>query len=448
MEIPDYVRFVLDRLRARGFSGFLVGGCVRDALMGKTPADYDIAVSCTPAETEACFADCRVIGTGLRHGTVTVVADGHNLELTTFREDGAYLDHRRPENVRFTRSLEADLSRRDFTVNAMAYSTRTGLVDPFGGEADLRAKRICCVGDPAARFREDALRILRCIRFSSVLGFAIDPATAAAARENRALLRTISAERVAEELKKLVCGADVRRVVLEETDILGAVLPELLPMRGFDQRNKHHVYDVLEHCAAACEAVPPEPVLRLAALLHDVGKPDCFFTDAEGVGHFYGHAERGAEITDGIGRRLRLDNESRERITLLVRRHDMRIDPEKRSVLRCLRRFGAEFFFQLLEIKRADTLAHAPGPKMDERLSRYAELEALARDAIAEEACFSLRSLAVNGRDLLDAGYAPGPALGQALETLLDAVTDGRVPNEKAALLAFLAAQGTAEDGT
>ena len=441
MQLPDYVNTALSRLESAGFEAYAVGGCVRDRLMGRAPTDYDVTTSALPQETAAVFAGERVVETGMKHGTVTVLLDGHPLEITTFRIDGAYSDARHPDAVTFTRSLRADLARRDFTVNAMAYSARTGLVDPFGGEADVRAKILRCVGDPAARFREDALRILRCVRFSSVLGFAIDPATAAAARASRALLRTISAERVAGELKKLVCGAGVRRVVLEETDILGAVLPEILPMRFFDQRNKHHVFDVLEHCAAACEAVPPEPVLRLAALLHDVGKPDCFFTDEDGVGHFYGHAERGAEITDAIGRRLRLDNESRERITLLVRRHDMRIDPEKRSVLRCLRRFGAEFFFQLLEIKRADTLAHAPGPKMDERLQRYAELKALARDAIAEEACFSLRSLAVNGRDLLDAGFAPGPAVGQALETLLDAVTDGRVPNEKAALLAFLAAE-------
>ena len=295
-----------------------------------------------------------------------------------------------------------------------------------------------CVGDPAARFREDALRILRLLRFSAVLGFTVDPATAAAARDNRALLARISAERAAAELKKLVCGPDVRRVLLEETDILGAVVPELLPMRGFDQRNKHHIYDVLAHCAAACETVPAEPVLRLAALLHDVGKPPCFFTDADGVGHFYGHAERGAEMTDAILRRLRFDNESRERITELVRRHDMRIEPTEKAVLRALRRFGAEFFFQLLEIKRADTLAHAPGPKLTERMERYAALEALARDAIAREACFSLKDLAVNGRDLIAAGWAPGPGLGEALERLLDAVTDGAVPNEKAALLAYL----------
>jgi tRNA nucleotidyltransferase (CCA-adding enzyme) len=415
-----------------------VGGCVRDALMGRTPGDYDVTTAALPEQTAAVFAGERRIEAGMKHGTVTVLLDGHPLEITTFRVDGAYSDARHPDAVTFTPSLTEDLARRDFTVNAMAWSPRTGLVDPFGGAADIEARCIRCVGDPAARFREDALRILRCVRFASVLGFTIDPATAAAAREQREALSRISAERVAEELRKLVCGPDMRRVVLTETDILGAVIPEILPMRGFDQRNKHHVYDVLEHCAAACEAVPAEPVLRLAALLHDVGKPPCFFTDADGVGHFYGHAERGAEMTDAILRRLRFDNASRERITALVRRHDMRIEPTEQAVLRALRRFGAEFFFQLLEIKRADTLAHAPGPKLTERMERYAALQALARDAIAREACFSLRDLAVDGNDLIAAGYAPGPALGAALDALLDAVTDGAVPNEKAALLGYL----------
>jgi len=438
MQLPDYVNTALRRLEEAGFAAYVVGGCVRDAVMGRTPGDYDVTTAALPEQTAAVFAGERLIETGMRHGTVTVLPDGHPLEITTFRVDGAYSDARHPDAVTFTPSLTEDLARRDFTVNAMAWSPRTGLVDPFGGAADIEARTIRCVGDPAARFREDALRILRCVRFASVLGFTIDPATAAAAREQREALSRISAERVAEELRKLVCGPDMRRVVLTETDILGAVIPEILPMRGFDQRNKHHVYDVLEHCAAACEAVPAEPVLRLAALLHDVGKPPCFFTDADGVGHFYGHAERGAEMTDAILRRLRFDNASRERITALVRRHDMRIEPTEQAVLRALRRFGAEFFFQLLEIKRADTLAHAPGPKLTERMERYAALQALARDAIAREACFSLRDLAVDGNDLIAAGYAPGPALGAALDALLDAVTDGAVPNEKAALLGYL----------
>lgn len=443
LSLPEPVNTALSRLEDAGFAAYVVGGCVRDALMGRTPGDYDITTDAAPEQTAAVFSGERVIETGLRHGTVTVLLRGQPLEITTFRVDGAYSDARHPDAVRFTLSLEEDLARRDFTVNAIAYSPRRGLIDPFGGAEDLRAGLLRCVGAPELRFREDALRILRCLRFSATLGFAIDPAAAAAAREERTLLGRVSAERVAEELKKLVCGPFVRRVVLTETDILGAVLPELLPMRGFDQRNKHHIYDILEHCAAACEAIAPEPVLRLAALLHDVGKPDCFFTDEAGVGHFYGHAERGAELADAILERLRFDRESREEIVALVRRHDLRIEPERRAVLRCLRRFGPDFFFRLLALKRADALAHASGPKTDERLARYDALEALARESLSEAACFSLRSLAVNGHDLLAAGLS-GPAVGQALDALLDAVIDGRVPNEKDALLAFLS---PAQDG-
>ena len=436
--LPPQVQSALRRLEDAGYEAYLVGGCVRDALMGRTPGDFDVTTSALPEETAAVFAGERVIETGLRHGTVTVLLDGQPLEITTFRIDGAYTDARHPDAVTFTRSLREDLARRDFTMNAVAWSEGTGYVDPFGGAEDIRSHVIRCVGDPETRFREDALRILRCLRFSAFLGFLPEARTIAAARASREALRGISAERVAEELKKLVCGPDVRRVVLTETDILGAVVPELLPMRGFDQRNKHHIYDVLEHCAAACEAVPPEPLLRLAALLHDVGKPDCFFTDDEGVGHFYGHARRGAELVDPLLRRLRFDTESREEITELVLRHDMRIEPTEKNVLRVFRRFGPEFFFRLLHIKRADALAHAPGPNLDERLERCEALEAIGRDLLAREACFSLRDLAVNGRDLLALGCAPGPALGQALNRLLDAVTDGAVPNEKNALLAFL----------
>ena len=443
MQLPAQVHSALSRLNAAGFAAYVVGGCVRDLLMGRTPGDYDITTAALPEETAAVFAGERVIETGLQHGTVTVLTDGMPLEITTFRVDGAYSDARHPDAVRFTRSLREDLARRDFTMNAIAWNPESGLADPFGGEADIRAHVIRCVGDPETRFREDALRILRCLRFSAVLGFSIDPATAAAAEANRGLLSRISAERVASDLKKLVCGADARRVILSETDILGTVLPELLPLRGFDQRNPNHCYDILEHCAAVCEAVPPEPAIRMAALLHDVGKPDCFFTDEEGVGHFYGHAGRGAEMVDPILRRLRFDNESRARITELVRRHDMRIEPTEKGVLRALRRFGPEFYFQLVQLKRADALAHAPGPNRDERAERAEALAALGTELLERQACFSLRDLAVDGRDLLAAGFSPGPAVGQALDRLLDAVTDGRVPNEKAALLAYLAEQKT-----
>ena len=438
LQLPPQVQSALSRLNSAGFEAYVVGGCVRDALMGRPPGDYDITTSARPEEIAAVFAGERVIGTGLKHGTVTVLSDGEPLEITTFRVDGDYSDARHPDSVAFTRSLRDDLARRDFTMNAVAWSPAAGLADPFGGAADIRAKRIRCVGDPGARFREDALRILRCLRFSAVLGFTVDPAAAAAAREHRELLRRISAERAAAELKKLVCGTDVRRVVLTETDVLGVVLPELLPLRGFDQRNPNHCYDILEHCAAVCEALPPEPVLRLAGLLHDIGKPDCFFIGEDGVGHFYGHSGRSAELVGPMLRRLRFDSESRERITELVRRHDMRIEPTEKGVLRALRRFGPDFYFQLVQLKRADALAHAPGPARTERAERADTLEQLGRTLMERRACFSLRDLAVSGRDLLAAGVSPGPAVGRALNALLDAVTDGLVPNEKAALLDYL----------
>ena len=292
--LPAQVNTALARLHDAGYEAYIVGGCVRDRIMGREPKDYDITTSALPEQTAAVFAGERIIETGMKHGTVTVLLDGEPLEITTFRIDGTYSDSRHPDAVTFTPSLREDLARRDFTMNAMAYSSETGLVDPFGGQADIAAKYIRCVGDPDLRFREDALRILRALRFSSVLGFPIEPETDGAARYLCLLLKKISAERVFSELKQLLCGPDVRRVLLDYAGVLGAVLPEILPMQGFDQRNPHHCYDILEHTAAAVEAMPPEPALRLAALLHDVGKPECFFTDEDGVGHFYGHPKAGA----------------------------------------------------------------------------------------------------------------------------------------------------------
>ena len=357
------------------------------------------------------------------------------LEITTFRVDGAYADGRHPDAVRFTPSLREDLARRDFTVNAMAYDPVTGLTDPFGGRADLEQTLLRCVGDPAQRFSEDALRILRALRFASTLNFSLEAETRRALLAGRDALRRISAERIRDELLKLLCGPAARRTVLDFPEVLGVVIPELLPMRGFDQRNEHHCYDVLTHCAAALEAVPPEPLLRLAALLHDVGKPGCFTLDEAGVGHFYGHGEAGAALADGICRRLRLPTAARERVVTLVRRHDMPIEATERGVRRALHRLTPEVFFQLLALKRADNLAQAPAFR--HRQAHYDRLEALARAQLEADACLSLKDLAVNGRDLLALGLPPGPDLGAALERMLAAVIDGTVPNEKAALLAW-----------
>ena len=435
MYLPEQVHTVIDRLCGAGHEAFAVGGCVRDALLGRTPGDYDVTTSARPEEIEAVFAREKLIETGLRHGTVTVLLGGMPIEVTTYRVDGEYADHRHPDCVRFTRDLTEDLARRDFTINALAFSPERGIIDPFGGREDLAAGRIRCVGRADARFREDALRILRALRFSSVLGFPLDGETARAALASRELLRAVSAERVYAELVKLLCGPNVREVVCRYVDILGVVIPELLPMKGFDQRNPHHVYDVLEHSAAACAAVPSEPVLRLAALLHDIGKPECFTLGEDGVGHFCGHAAISASRAEEILTRLKSDRATRERVVTLVREHDLIIPAQERAVKRALRRLGKEDFFALLALKRADNLAQSPA--YADRQRTYDALEELARCVLEEEACLSLRDLAVSGQDLIALGMEPGPALGAALAAMLDAVIDGEVPNGKDALLAW-----------
>ena len=434
MALPSGVADVLRRLRDAGHAAYAVGGCVRDCMMGLVPTDYDVATSATPEETLRVFSGERVIETGVKHGTVTVLADGAGVEVTTFRVDGAYSDTRRPDAVAFTLSLSADLARRDFTVNAMAWDEREGLVDLYGGAADIGGRVIRCVGDPDTRFREDALRILRALRFAAVLDFSIEAETAAALRRNAPLLEKISAERVNIELCKLLCGKNARAVLLDYGDVLGVPIPEILPMRGFDQHNPYHIYDVWAHTAIAVESAPPTVVLRLAALLHDVGKPPCFTLD-EGGGHFYGHAKAGAEMADAILRRLRFDTATRERVVLLVREH-CGFELTERAVKRALNRLGPEAYFELAALMRADNLAQSPA--LRHRQAWIDEMERLGREILNQDACFSLKDLAVNGDDLIAAGCAPGPALGAALKTLLDAVIDGRAENEKAALLAYL----------
>ena len=432
-ELPAPVTLALDRLQEAGYEACLVGGCVRDLLRGQRPQDYDLTTSARPEQTEAVFAGAQLVETGLRHGTVTVLLDGMALEITTFRVDGSYSDARRPDAVRFTPSLCEDLARRDFTVNAMAWAPRTGLLDPFGGRADLEAGVLRCVGDPARRFTEDALRILRALRFSATLDFSIEAETGRALRKLAPRLELVSAERVYSELWKLLCGVGAGRVVLDWTEVLGQVLPELLPMRGFDQRNRHHCYDVLTHTARVLDAVPPVPELRWAALLHDLGKPGAFTLDEKGEGHFKGHPALSAAMTEEILRRLRASRAVRETVTELVLLHDRQIEPTKAAVRRVLSRHGAEFFTRLMQLKRADNLAQAPAYR--DRQQLYDRIEALARDILSEKPCLNLRELAVDGHDLKALGIPPGPAMGDILRRLLEAVLDGALPNERAALL-------------
>ncbi|MCC8155919.1 MAG: HD domain-containing protein [Oscillospiraceae bacterium] len=443
MELPRQVEQALARLSATGYDAYIVGGCVRDGLMGVPPGDYDIASNARPEEVARVFADARVIETGAKHGTVTVRIDGMPLEITTFRHDGAYSDGRRPDAVTFVPDVTEDLFRRDFTVNAMAYRPERGLLDPCGGREDIAARVIRCVGAPETRFREDALRILRALRFAAVLDFSIEPETARALCACRALLSHVSAERCAAELCKLLCGRAVRRVLLEYTDVLGVVLPELLPMQGFQQHSPYHIYDVLEHSAASVEHIPAIPVLRLAALLHDVGKPETFSQDADGTGHFYDHARRSAVLADAALGRLRLDNATRERVVTLIRWHDVPLTDTDKAVRRMLAKLSPEVFFQLLALKRADNAAKCP--TLQERFAFYDRVEARAKDILARQDCFSLKRLAVNGDDLIAAGMRPGRAVGAALQGLLNAVMDGRVANERAALLELWARENAAD---
>ena len=431
MEMPGYVQNVLTALEAAGYEAWCVGGCVRDLMLGRAPEDWDVTTNALPEATMALFGS-HAFPTGLRHGTVTVREEHRSVEVTTYRVDGDYHDHRRPDTVVFTPSLEEDLRRRDFTVNAMALSVRGDLRDPFGGQADLKAGVLRCVGKPERRFGEDALRILRGLRFAAVLGFAMDPAAAAGIHGHRALLKDIAAERIQVELFKLLCGKDAAAVLREYPDVVGVFWPEILPMVGFDQRNRHHCYDVWEHTLHAVEAVEPEPVLRCAMLLHDVGKPRCFTVDQDGNGHFYGHPEISRELADDMLRRLKCAAAFRETVVRLVEWHDRNIPRTDRGLRRALRALGEEDLRRLILVKRADNLAQAPEYRDTQR--EIDRAEAILDKLVAADACFSLGQLTVNGRDLAALGLS-GSEIGRTLNALLDKVVDGELPNERTALL-------------
>lgn len=434
--LPEHVLEAIGRLEAAGYGAYAVGGCVRDALRGVTPYDHDIATSALPSETARVFGDLRVISTGIAHGTVTVLFGSVPLEITTFRTDGEYADHRRPDSVSFTDRLQDDLARRDLTVNAMAYSPRLGLVDPFGGRADLDAGILRAVGDPEKRFEEDALRILRAARFSSTLGMRIHPDTHRAMLSHKALLLNVSAERKLSELSKLLVGDGCERTLLENAPVITEVLPELAPSVGFDQRNPHHIYDVYTHTAKAVQSCPRDRNIRLAALLHDCGKPYVFSVGADGYGHFYGHTEKSLELAEGALERLKADNASTKEILTLIRWHDPVIEETETSVKRWIRRLGAEMLEKLLALKSADNLAQAP--EYQDRLRSYDRIRGIMKKLLDEEACFSLRELAVKGDDLIALGMKPGKELGRMLSSLLDAVISGELQNDKQILLDFV----------
>lgn len=441
LPVPPQARRVIEVLEAAGFEAWCVGGFVRDSLLGRPVSDIDIACSALwPQTEETCLAaGMRVHRTGEKHGTVTVVCDDAAFEVTTFRVDGAYSDARHPDEVRFVRSLKEDLARRDFTINAMAYHPLRGLADPFGGLEDARRGIIRTVGDPTQRFGEDALRILRACRFSSQLGFSLDSATYQAMLEGKRGLLRVSSERITAELQKLLLGGNVRDALLQTVDVLSAVLPELVAMKGFDQCTPYHCHDVLEHTARAVAGTPPYPLVRWAALFHDMGKPAAFFKEPGGRGHFYGHAKISVPLARGIMDRLTFSTAFRDRVLLLVERHDDVFDATPRAVKRALARMGGdvELFRALCDLKRGDASAQAPA-YAEERMRRADDLLRVLDGILAEGEAFTLKHLAVNGRDAMDAGIAQGPSVGAALAAALDAVIDEQIPNDRETLLAFL----------
>lgn len=429
--MPEGAVKVIDTLRSRGFEAYIVGGCVRDTLLGLVPHDWDICTSARPEELESAFAGGRVIETGIKHGTLRVLMPDGQYEVTSYRLDGEYSDNRHPDSVTFTRELRQDLSRRDFTINAMAASPEGELVDLFGGREDLRFGLLRCVGDPVRRFNEDGLRILRALRFASTYSLSIEPETAAAVRSERRLLNNISAERVRDELVKLLMGDGAERILTEYRDVIAAVIPELEPCFDLDQHNPHHVYDVYTHIVKSVAASRRDPAVRLTMLFHDIGKPACLTVGDDGICHFRGHAEKSAELADDIMTRLRFDNDTRNAVTRLVRLHDVFL--QGASVKRVLSRIGPDALSLLFDAAEADTLAHAPGELG--RLGKITEMRREAVRIVTEKQPFSMRDLAVNGDDLINAGIAPGPELGRILEGLLAAVLDDPSLNERETLI-------------
>lgn len=433
-ELPSYALKVLSALEDAGFEGYAVGGCIRDMLMNRKVNDIDITTNALPEEMKSVFSHFRTFDTGLKHGTLTVLVDKYPVEVTTYRIDKGYSDGRHPDSVAFTDDIEMDLARRDFTVNAIAYNPKRGIVDPFSGRQDINKRLLRCVGEAEKRFSEDSLRILRALRFASVLGFSIDNETATAAINCRHLLKNVSVERIYSEMSKTLCGENIKAVLLGYTEIFEEVFPEISGMKDFDQHNFHHIYDILTHTAVAVESIEAVPHLRFAALFHDCGKPDCFSLDSKGVGHFYAHARKSTDKANEALTRLKSDNFTKSRVTELVKLHDTPIEPKESVIKRKLNRYGEEMFFELIKLQRADNAAMSP--EFSYRQKTYDEIASIAHEIINTQQCFSLKDLAVKGNDLVSIGLF-GREIGQALKLLLTAVIDGKCDNTKEALLEY-----------
>ncbi len=435
IKIPPQVNTVIEILNALGHSAYVVGGACRDIIMGKPVHDWDVATNALPEETAAAFADFRVIETGMKHGTLTVIVDSMSIEITTYRIESGYSDNRHPDSVSFTANIEDDLSRRDFTVNAIAYSPSDGAVDPYGGRNDIEKKLIKCVGNPDTRFGEDALRILRALRFSSVLGFEIEDETKESIHRNFRLLANISAERIFTETCKMLCGKDIKRILTEFSDVIFFIFPELAPMKGCTQNHERHIYDVWEHTVSAVDAVKPEAHLRFAMLLHDSGKPHVKSTDGNGTDHFYNHAKKSRKITESVLLRMKCSNRFRNLVCNLTEHHDFLPDRiSRKTYKKYMAALGNETVRDLFFVREADIKAQSPVFLAEGLEANRLGLQVLS-EIESENACFRITDLKINGKELAAAGIPASPEMGRILEQLLDEVMSDKLENEKETLL-------------
>lgn len=435
ISIPEYVLELMSILSKSGFSVYAVGGCVRDAALGKAPYDWDLTTSATPMQMQNIFSSFKTVENGLKHGTLCVINKGKAIEITTMREDMGYSDNRHPDKVNFTSDIDVDLSRRDFTVNAMAFNTQNGLKDPFGGMQDIKGKLIKCVGIADIRFEEDALRIMRGLRFASVLGFNIEKDTAHAIIKNKKLLHNVAFERIRTELLKLLCGQNVKKILLDFAPVFFEIIPELEPMYKFPQNTPYHIYDVWEHTATAVESAEPDPIIRMTMLLHDCGKPKMHTVDENGIDHFKKHQDVSYSLSLKILKRLRFSNAEIKEISELIKYHDLRPNGERTDLLLLASELTPDFIFRLLPILRADAAAQNP-VNLPQKLACLRKTESVLRQAIDDGVCLDIKSLKINGNDLKALGFS-GKKIREALNLLLKKIIKGEIKNDRQALIDY-----------
>lgn len=432
--LPKNVKTIIKILNTHNYEAFIVGGCVRDSAIGLTPHDWDICTNAKPEEIKKCFENFNTFDSGIKHGTISVVLDGEVFEVTTYRIDGTYSDNRRPDSVSFTSDITQDLARRDFTINAMAYNEQSGLIDPYGGRNDLSDKIIKCVGNPDFRFNEDALRIIRALRFASVYNFDIDDETAKSIHKNADLLNNIAVERISVELNKLLSGYGAEQILNNYRDVIAVFIPEIMPMFDYNQHTKHHNRDLWHHTTYAVKSIDNTPLLRMSMLLHDIGKPKACKRDEDGTCHFKGHPKYSAEMAENILRRLKYSNDFIETCITIIKYHDVRFSGSKRQLRHVMSAIGDKNVELLLKIQRADIMAQSDY-KHKEKLEKLNLACKTYKEILADKDCFTLKQLKINGNDIKNLGVSEGIKIGKILKILLGLVIEDKIENEKSALI-------------